>query len=331
MGSDYLCAGKVSLMSQPGIFSWGDTRPFYSQKAYFLQKFGGRVQKLSVDGGFTCPNRDGTKGWGGCTYCNNDAFNPSYCSPRKSIRQQLEEGKAFHAWRYRRAVSYLAYFQAYSNTYAHFRTLRKMYEEALSVDGIIGLVISTRADCVDNQLLAYLENLANKYYIHLEYGIESCYDETLKSINRGHDFATVARAIQETAGRGLPVGGHLILGLPGETRQMMAACVHTISDLPLTSIKLHQLQIIRGTVLEAKYRKSPEEFSLFNRDEYIDFVVQWVSRLRPDIVIERFTAEAPPRLVVAPDWGLERADELQRSIERRFRELGLWQGKNYIN
>jgi len=316
-------------MKQPETFPWGDSRPFFSQKIYFQKKFGGRVQKLSVDRGFTCPNRDGTKGYGGCTYCNNDAFNPSYCSPRKSIRQQLEEGKAFHSWRYRRAVSYLAYFQAYSNTYAPLSSLKQMYEEALSVEGVTGLVISTRADCVDEPLLDYLAGLAQKYYVHVEYGIESCYDETLKRINRGHDFATLAWAIRETASRGLPVGGHLILGLPGETRQMMADCAPIISDLPLTSVKLHQLQIIRGTVMEARYRKHPEEFQLFGRDEYIDFVVHLVSRLRPDLVIERFTAEAPPRLVVAPDWGLERADELQRSIERRFNELNLWQGKNY--
>jgi len=316
-------------MKQPGTFPWGDNRPFFSQKIYFQKKFGGRVQKLSVDGGFTCPNRDGTKGYGGCTYCNNDAFNPSYCSPRKSIRQQLEEGKAFHSWRYRRAVSYLAYFQAYSNTYAPLSSLKQLYEEALSVEGVIGLVISTRADCVDTPLLDYLASLAQKYYVHVEYGIESCYDETLKRINRGHDFATLEYAIRETARRGLPVGGHLILGLPGETRKMMADCVPIISDLPLTSIKLHQLQIVRGTVMEARYRKHPEEFQLFGRDEYIDFVVHLASRLRPDLVIERFTAEAPPRLVIAPDWGLERADELLRSIEHRFNELNLWQGKNY--
>lgn len=316
-------------MNPPEVFPWGDSRPFYSQKTYFLKKFGGRVQKLSVDGGFTCPNRDGTKGYGGCTYCNNEAFNPSYCSPRKSISQQLEEGRQFHAWRYRRAVSYLAYFQAYSNTYASLGRLRALYEEALSVEGVIGLVISTRADCVDDALLDYLARLAEKYYVHLEYGIESCYDETLRRINRGHGFEEVVKAIEATAARGIPTGGHLIFGLPGETREMMMQSAEIISSLPLTSLKLHQLQIIRGTVMEARFRKHPEEFELFGRDEYIDFVVRYTSRLPSGLVIERFTAEAPPRLVVAPDWGFERADELQRSIERRFRELNIWQGKEF--
>ena len=316
-------------MNPPVLFPWGDARPYYSQKTYFLKKFGARVQKLSVDGGFTCPNRDGTKGWGGCTYCNNEAFSPSYCSARKSITQQLEEGRAFHAWRYRRAVNYLAYFQAYSNTYASLEYLKRLYEEALAVEGVIGLVISTRADCVDISLLDYLAKLAEQYYVHIEYGIESCYEETLRRIHRGHGFEEVERALQETAQRGLAVGGHLIFGLPGETRQMMLDCVSIVSHLPLNSIKFHQLQIIRGTVMEAQYRKHPEAFTLFERDAYIDFVVQVASRLRPDIVIERFTAEAPPSLVVAPDWGLERADDLQRQIEQRFKTLNQWQGKNY--
>lgn len=316
-------------MNLPELFPWGDTRPFYSQKTYFLKKFGGRVQKLSVDGGFTCPNRDGSKGYGGCTYCNNEAFNPSYCSPRKSIRQQLEEGQQFHAWRYRRAVSYLAYFQAYSNTYASLERLKSLYEEALAVEGIIGLVVSTRADCVDDALLDYLARLAEKNYVHLEYGIESCYDETLRRINRGHGFEEVVKAIEATVARGIPTGGHLIFGLPGETREMIMQSAEIIASLPLNSLKLHQLQIIRGTVMEARFRRHPEEFEFFGRDEYIDFVVRYVSRLPSGLVIERFTAEAPPRLVVAPDWGFERTDELQRSIERRFRELNTWQGKEY--
>jgi len=299
---------------------------YNSYNEYFKRTFGSRVQKLSVDAGFTCPNRDGTVATGGCTYCNNDAFNPSYCQPVKSIRQQLEEGKQFHAWRYRKAVNYLAYFQAFSNTYAPLSHLKKLYEEALSVPGIIGLVIGTRPDCVDDEKLDYLASLSQERYVIVEYGVESCYDATLRAINRGHDFALAENAIRETAGRGINVGAHLIFGLPGESRPMILDSAAIVSQLPLTTIKFHQLQIIKGTAMEADYKQYPEKYHLYEPGEYIDLVVDFIERLNPGFVIERFSGEAPPRFVVAPDWGQVRADEIGRRVEKRLEEKQTFQG-----
>lgn len=300
---------------------------YNSYNEYFRRTFGSRVQKLSVDAGFTCPNRDGTVATGGCTYCNNDAFNPSYCEPAKSIRQQLEEGKQFHAWRYRRAVNYLAYFQAFSNTHAPLDRLKTLYEEALSVPGIVGLVIGTRPDCVDDARLDYFASLSRERYVIIEYGIESCYDATLKAINRGHDFAAAVRAVHETAIRGIHVGAHLIFGLPDESRRMILDSAAVVSQLPLTTIKFHQLQIIKGTAMEADYRQHPGKYHLYEPEEYIDLVVDFTERLNPRFVVERFSGEAPPRFVVAPDWGRLRADEIGRRIEKKLEEKETFQGR----
>lgn len=298
------------------------TTPFFpggkrynSYNEYFKATFGHRVQKLSVDAGFSCPNRDGTVATGGCTYCNNDAFNPSYCQPAKSITQQLTEGKEFHAWRYRRASSYLAYFQAYSNTYASLPHLKKLYEEALSVEGIVGLVIGTRPDCVDDAKLDYFAGLARERYLIIEYGIESCFDDTLTAINRGHTFAVAENMIKRTAEKGIRVGAHLIFGLPGENRERMMQTAGIVSQLPLTTIKFHQMQIMRGTAMAADFAKHPENYHLFEPNEYIELLVDVLERLNPQFVIERFSGEAPPRFVVAPDWGKLRADEIARRVE----------------
>jgi hypothetical protein len=310
-------------------FPWGDNRRFYSYRRYFQKIFGGRVQKLSVDAGFGCPNRDGTKGNGGCTYCNNEAFNPSYCSPAKSITVQLEEGKSFHAWRYRRSVKYLAYFQPFSNTYAPLEQLKAVYEEALKVPDIVGLVISTRPDCLGDDKWEYLAALARRCHLHLEVGIESCNDTTLSRINRGHTFAETVEAVKMAGRKGIPVGGHLIFGLPGETRVDMLQQAEILSRLPFTTLKFHQLQIIRGTAMEKDYLENPLNYTLFEKNEYIDFIIRFIEKLRPDIVIERFTAEAPPAMLVAPDWGLERADALLVRIENEMKKLQTWQGRLY--
>lgn len=309
------------------MYLWGHQRRFNSYAEYFRRHYGERVQKLTVDAGFTCPNRDGLAGYGGCAYCNNDAFNPSYCSPAKSIRQQLLEGIEFHKVRYRKAYRYLAYFQAYSNTYAPLEQLRAKYHEALSVPGVMGIVIGTRPDCVDDEKLDYLAELSRKYYLAVEYGIESCYNRTLACINRGHTYEQSVMAIEATAGRGIRTGAHLIFGLPGESRQDMLHEADMINLLPINTIKLHQLQISVNTVFAGEYARHPEIFQLFGCEEYIDFSIQFLERLRPDIVVERFANEMPPRFMAGPGWGLIRNVELWRMFERRLDELDTWQGR----
>jgi len=308
------------------MYAWGHSRRFNSYTEYFKTIFGERVQKISLNAGFTCPNRDGTKGFGGCSYCNNKSFTPSYCKPEQSIPFQIQEGIEFHKVRYRRADKFLAYFQAYSNTYKDIASLKAIYETAKQ-EGIIGFVIGTRPDCIDDEKLEYFAQLAKEYYVIIEYGIESTNDRTLERVNRGHNFATTVDAINRTAQHGINVGGHLILGLPGESKEEMLQQADIISKLPINTIKLHQLQIIRGTRFEHEYKVNPDEFSLFEMAEYIEFIVSFVERLHPKIVIERFSSESPPRYVVAPEWGLIRYDEMLRLIEKRMEDRNTWQGR----
>ena len=309
------------------MYPWGHHRRFNSYPEYFRKQYGERVQKLTIDAGFTCPNRDGAVGRGGCAYCNNDAFNPSYCHPQKSVRQQLLEGIEFHKVRYRKAYKYLAYFQAYSNTYAPLEKLRALYEEALSVPGVMGIVLGTRPDCVDDEKLDYLASLSATCFAAVEYGIESCYNRTLERINRGHTFEQSIQAIEATASRGVRVGAHLILGLPGETRKEMLDQTDIINQLPIDTIKLHQLQIAKNTAFAEQYAKNPEEFQLFECEEYINFIVQFLERLHPRIVVERFANEMPPRYMATPGWGLIRNVELWRMLEKRLEERNSWQGR----
>ncbi|MBP6978089.1 MAG: TIGR01212 family radical SAM protein [Bacteroidales bacterium] len=310
-------------------YLWGHQRRFNSFTEHLKKLFGGRVQKLSIDAGFTCPNRDGTLGQGGCSYCDNDAFNPSYCDPEKTITQQISEGIDFHINRYRRANHFLAYFQPYSNTYASLGKLKQLYGEALSHPQVAGLVIGTRPDCMDSEKLTFLREIAGHYYVMIEYGIESCYDQTLRRINRGHDFSQTVEAIEMTAAAGIPAGGHIILGLPGETKAMMLEEAEMLSRLPLQMIKLHQLQIFRNTQMEREYQQDPERFALFGLEEYIDFAIDFTEKLSPVIMIERFASEAPPRFLVAPQWGRIRYDEVLRRIERRLEERDTFQGKRF--
>ena len=276
-------------------FAWNHHRRFNAYANYFKNRFGERVQKLSIDAGFTCPNRDGSLGTGGCTYCNNDAFNPSYCQPGKPIEQQIREGMDFHKNRYRRAGKYLAYFQAYSNTYAGLDELKKIYYQALQFPEVIGLVIGTRPDCITEDHLKYFKELSEKYYIIIEYGIESCYDKTLQRINRGHTFQQAVDTIRLTAGYGLKTGAHMMFGLPGETKEEMLAEAEILSELPLNNIKFHQLQIIKGTQMEKEYQQNPETFTFFELEEYVEFIIRFLERLNPNFVVERFAGEVPPR------------------------------------
>lgn len=318
-------------MSETRIYPWGDTRPFNSYAGYFRRTFGGRVQKVAVNAGFTCPNRDGTVGTGGCTFCNNGAFTPSYCQPAKSVTQQIDEGIEFHRRRYRTAERYLAYFQSYSNTYAPVERLRELYDEALSHPLVTGVVVGTRPDCVDEEKLDLFASLARDKYVAIEYGIESTDDATLRAVNRGHDFATARRAVEMTAQRGLHVGAHFILGLPGQSDADLVAQTDVINSLPLTTIKFHQLQVFAGTAMAAEYDADPSRFRFWEVDDYIDLFIEILRRLRPDIVVERFASEAPPRYHYGRNWGLIRNETLLARLEKRLLETGAYQGEKFIS
>lgn len=294
---------------------------------YVRTIFPGRTQKLSINAGFTCPNRDGTKGRGGCTYCNNDAFKPDYCIAPKSVTQQIEEGIAFFSGR-KKPDQYLAYFQAYSNTYDSIERLEQLYHEALNVPLVKGLVVATRPDCIDEEKIALLEELAKNHYVAVEYGVESCNEDTLLRINRCHTFEKSKQTIYMTANRGIDIGVHLILGLPGETEEIMLGHATQLSHLPVDTLKIHQLQIIKQTIMAKEYFDHPEDFGFFKTDDYITLVCDFLSQLRPDIVIERFVSQSPKNLLIHPRWGLKNF-EITHKIEKRLQELDTWQGKMY--
>lgn len=306
-----------------------DTRFYYNDFSSYLRRhFTCKVQKITIDAGFTCPNRDGTLARGGCTYCNNRTFSPAYCNRHNSVAQQMRDGIDFFAHKYP-DMRYLAYFQAYTNTYATVEKLRTLYEEALSVEGTLGIVIGTRPDCMPMPLLDYLQELSQRTYVLVEYGIESTYDATLVRINRGHDYATAIDAVERTAARNIPVGAHIILGLPGETQQMIMQQASRLSQLPLTTLKLHQLQLIRGTRMAQEYEENPADFSLFSLEDYVETVVDFVERLSPHIVLERFASQSPKELLIAPDWGIKNY-ELVEMVKLRMRQRDTWQGKFFL-
>lgn len=289
------------------------------------QRFGGRrMQKISVNGGFSCPNRDGRLGTGGCTFCNNQTFVPDYCVSDKSISQQVEEGIDFFKHKYTQQ-GYLVYFQSFTNTYAPFERLKTLYEEALSYEGVEGIVIGTRPDCVSDELLDYLEQKSKQCFVMIEYGIESVYDSTLQLINRGHDFQTAVDTIERTTGRGIDVGVHVILGLPCETKEMILHTAEEISKLPVTVVKLHQLQLIRGTKMEQQYLLHPEWFHFFDVEEYVDLVVDFLERLNPEIYVERFVSSSPKEFLLLPQWGLKNF-EFTAKVEKRLKERNTYQG-----
>ncbi len=300
---------------------------YHSFVDYNKERYGCRLQKIVIDAGFTCPNRDGKVGRGGCTYCDNRAFHPNYSTPDKSIAHQIEEGIEFHKGRYKSTSKYLAYFQPFSNTYKPLEELKKIYEEALNHPMVSGIVIGTRPDCVDDEKLDYLAELAEKHIVIIEYGIESCYNRTLERINRGHTFEQTVETIGKTAERGLHQGAHFIFGLPGETKEDMLAMAPMINALPILSAKFHQLQIIKGTRMEREFAEKREDFVTFGLEEYIDFFVDFLEHLRPDLYIERFAGEVPPRFVNSTPWGLIRNVELIRMLDERLEERNTYQGK----
>lgn len=428
-------SATATLATAAATDYYPEGKRYNSFVGYYRRRYGERVQKLVLDAGFSCPNRDGTVGWGGCSYCDNAAFHPGYSTPGKALLAQIEEGIEFQRVRYPRVRHYLGYFQAYSNTYGTLERLRRAYEEVLSHPEVVGIVIGTRPDCVDEEKLDYLSGLAGGRVLKgwrrtfggsgidggwanersadsgsgangwraddrsandrsvnsistnsrstndrstssrrtssrstnsiitnsistngistnsistnngsadgglpegktidapivvVEYGIESCYDATLRRINRGHDFECARRAVEMTAERGLDTGAHFILGLPGETREMLLDQCDAISSLPLRSVKFHQLQIVKGTAMEKEYAADPSAFYRPGLDEYLDFVIDILERLRPDLYIERVAGEVPPRFVNDTPWGLVRNFEILRMLDRRMEERGARQGR----
>ena len=337
------------------MFGFSEGKRYNSFVGYYRRRYGERLQKLVLDAGFSCPNRDGTVGRGGCTYCDNAAFHPGYSTPGKPLLTQIDEGITFQKVRYPRARHYLAYFQAYSNTYGPLDRLKALYEEVLSHPEVVGIVIGTRPDCVDEVKLDYLADLAagrvlpgwqrflrkvpgptvqapvpdtlTAPIVVVEYGIESCHDSTLRHIDRGHNFECARKAVEMTAERGIDTGAHFILGLPGETREMLLDQCGLISSLPLRSVKFHQLQIVKGTAMEKEYASDPSAFYRPGLDEYLDFVIDILERLRPDLYIERVAGEVPPRFVNDTPWGLVCNFEILRMLGRRMEERGARQGR----
>lgn len=298
----------------------------YNEFGDFLKsRFPFKVQKISVNAGFTCPNRNGEKGWGGCTYCNNQTFSPQYCHTDKSIDRQLSEGISFFRRKYPE-MRYLAYFQAYTNTYGDVADVIEKYEQALRHPEVVGLIIGTRPDCMPDELLGYLRELSRKVFVLVEYGVESTFDETLMRINRGHRYSDSVKAICRTAEAGIFTGAHMIMGLPGESRNMILQHAVKLSELPLTTLKLHQLQLIRNTRMAAEYKKDPEGFHLYQLDEYIDLVVDFIEMLRPNIILERFVSQSPDELLIAPRWGIKNHEFTARLL-RKMRERNASQGR----
>jgi uncharacterized protein len=307
--------------------SFSNNKRYHDYSSFIKKKFGERVQKISLNTGFTCPNRDGTKGVGGCTYCNNNTFSPYYCKPKKSITEQLDEGIRFFSSKYKTQM-YLAYFQSYTNTYADISLVKELYKEAINHPKIIGLVIGTRPDCVNEEIIDFLSEIAQQYFVSLEFGVESTMNKTLEAINRCHTYEETKVAYELAKNKGLHLGAHLIIGLPGETNEEMLNHAVEISKLPIHSLKIHQLQIVKHTVMALQFQKEPNLFQLFNIEEYIGFITKFITLLRPDIIIERFISESPSHLLIAPNWGLKNF-EMVAKIDKRLVEKDLWQGKYF--
>ncbi len=293
---------------------------------YLRKRFGTVVYKVNVDAGFTCPNRDGTLGVTGCIYCNNESFRPSECKTEIPIREQIRNGIKYLSMRYR-ANKFLVYFQPYTNTYAPVGELERMYREALSVPSVLGLAIGTRPDCVDKQKIGLLSELARDSFILVEYGLQSIYDKSLRYIRRGHDYRTFLDAVDQTKGKGIHIGAHIIAGFPTETRDEMLAMADELSTLPIGFLKIHQLQVVKNTPLALHYLEKP--FPMFGYDEYLDFLVDFIERLSPDIVLQRLFALSPDDILIAPQWGRTR-QEILRDIHERFIGRGALQGSKCL-
>jgi radical SAM protein (TIGR01212 family) len=312
----------------PEVISPFGERRYNAWNEHVKTRYGGRVQKVSVDAGFTCPNRDGLVGTGGCTFCNNASFTPGYLNRRQPISEQLDAGLEFLLRRYPGTPRFIAYFQSYSNTYGEFERLRACYQEALAHPHISGLAIGTRPDCLPDEVLDYLALLAHDHIIELEIGVESCNDVALARVNRGHNFAASVDAIQRAAARGLEVTAHLMLGLPGESRDSMLDGARLLSALPIRALKLHQLQLVRGTVLAREWQHHPDAVTLLDEEACIGLLADFIERLSPSILLQRVGSEVPPSQKLAPHWNL-RLSELAPQISAELARRNSWQGSRY--
>ncbi|MBR5899665.1 MAG: TIGR01212 family radical SAM protein [Muribaculaceae bacterium] len=293
---------------------------YYRDFSDFLAElFPCKMQKIAVNAGFTCPNRDGTKGRGGCTYCNNQTFNPGYCAPALSVTEQLEEGKRFFGKKYP-DMRYLAYFQAYTNTHGDIDRLMDLYEEALAVDKVDGLIIGTRPDCMPDALLQRLAQLNQSHRVIVEYGAETSHNITLERINRCHTWEETVDAVMRTVEAGIPTGLHLIVGLPGEDEQMIMQTIDHISQLPIATVKLHQLQLVKGTRMALEVEQGLYTVPQFTAEEYIDLCCKIVKRMAPTIAIERFVSQSPDALLISPRWGLKNY-QFTNLLHNRLKEL----------
>ena len=299
----------------------------YCDYGDFLRRyFDCKVQKIAIDAGFACPNRDGTKGVGGCIYCNNQSFNPAYCQTKISVAEQIARGKEFFARKYPE-MKYLAYFQAYTNTYAQLSTLKELYEEALRQSDVLGIIIATRPDCMPDELLTYLSELSKTHFVMVEYGVETSHDATLKLINRGHTWADVEDAVTRTAEAGVLCGAHLILGLPGEDMEHFISTAKRISALPLHTVKMHQLQVIRGTRLAKMWTDGEVVLKDWSADEYIDVCIEVLKHLRSDLAVERFVSQSPADLLICPRWGLKNYEFTNR-LNNKIKAQRIRQGSD---
>ncbi len=315
-----------STLSIPDYFSEGKR---YNDYTGFIKKtFDKKFRKVSIDAGFTCPNRDGSKAMGGCTYCNNETFKPSYCSPTKTVSQQIEEGLEFFSKKYGDYDCH-AYFQSYSNTYAGVAHLRSLYTQALSHPKVTGLIVGTRPDCLADDILDYLEEIASDYFVSLEIGVESTKEQSLQDINRGHTYVETVDAFERAKNRGFHLTAHIMMGLPGESREEILNHATELSKLPISSVKLHQLQIVKHTMMAKQYKDNPSMFNIFEVEDYVNLLVEFLERLDPKICIERFASESPADLLIAPKWGLK-GFVIMGKVEKRLRELDTWQGKKFI-
>ncbi|MGD8367104.1 MAG: TIGR01212 family radical SAM protein [Desulfobacterales bacterium] len=289
--------------------------------------FGCRVQKITVDAGLSCPNRDGTLSTGGCIYCNARGSGTGAHGRGQSVTDQLLQGKAALFRRYK-AQKFIAYFQSFSNTYAPLPHLHALYEEALAVDGVVGLSVGTRPDCVDDAVLALLEDLARNRMVWIEYGLQSACDRTLAQINRGHDAACFSRAVDATRGRGIRICAHVILGLPGEGRREMMETADFVSKAGIDGVKIHLLYVARGTELERMYRSG--DYRCLDQDEYVSLVCEFIERLPEKVVIQRLTGDPHRNELVAPAWSLDKTGTLAM-IRQRLEETDAWQGKRHVS
>jgi radical SAM protein (TIGR01212 family) len=308
------------------IYQWGHSRRFNDYSAYIKKAFGVRVQKISVNVGFSCPNRDGSKGTGGCIYCDNVTFKPGYCESHISVAAQINKGVQFFETKYPDML-FMAYFQSYTNTYAPEGELKKLYLEALAHPKVVGLLIGTRPDCINEEILAMLKLIASQKPVAIEFGIESTLDATLKEINRCHTWTDSVNAIAMCNEYDIEVGAHLILGLPGESKTQMLQHAQKISALPIKTLKLHQLQIIKHTELSRRYASNTNYVELFGIDDYIEFVIQFIELLNPNIVIERFVSVSPTDKLIAPRWNKLKNFEIVEKIEKEMAKRNTWQGR----